>query len=111
MKVKTIYDDVFRSRATVIYECTILELNKQLKKIGAENVEDEGQDGVCLKDKYGELSIIWLRDIKDINSVAHETYHLVMDILDKRGIPIIKENDEVGAYLLGYYVEKICNLK
>jgi len=40
-----------------------------------------------------------------ISLLVHEAHHAVNMLLDNRGIPISRENDEVGAYMEGHLVE------
>jgi hypothetical protein len=42
-----------------------------------------------------------------INTAVHEVVHLVNHMLQHRRIPIGKQNEEVVAYLVAFYSEKI----
>ena len=52
------------------------------------------------------VSIILLKKTAGIDLLTHEVSHLVMYMLDRAGIPTGPINDELIAYLMGYFVSK-----
>ena len=51
--------------------------------------------------------VICVDSRKDVNTVAHESTHAAMAILDFSHVEIAPDNHEVLAYLVGYIAEKI----
>ena len=42
-----------------------------------------------------------------ISLLVHEAHHAVNMLLDNRGIPISRDNDEVGSYMEGHLIETV----
>ncbi len=62
---------------------------------------------ICFSNRDGKTArIIWTEKNKK-ESIAHELVHLVFDILDERGIPVSKENEETFAYLYEFYFKEV----
>ncbi len=54
----------------------------------------------------GKSPIIWIKKYNDFYTLVHESVHLVTYIMDRKGIPISRENDETMAYLLEFYTRE-----
>lgn len=56
-------------------------------------------------------TIIWLNrppiTPETIGTLAHETYHGILQIYNTMGVPISMENDEVVAYAMQYVIEEV----
>lgn len=61
--------------------------------------------------KFGEL--VWARKTKDFTPevMAHESFHVAVNILHDVGIRLDWENDEPFAYLIGWGVKSINSIK
>jgi hypothetical protein len=57
----------------------------------------------------GEIFYVWLHDL-NTNLLAHETFHLVGDILHTRGIKYSYNSEESFAYLQGEIFDEIFKL-
>ncbi len=66
---------------------------------------NEGSAGWFLSDTRFN-GIIWLHEQRSA-ILAHELIHVACEILDMRGIPISKDNDEVIAYLHTHMMEQV----
>ena len=82
-----------------------------------ENLDFDGVRAKCLSvsnwdDGRGGI-FIWLRsnkfDAANIGSIAHESYHALMDMFQKRGIKPDTLNDEPGAFLMGWIAFKLAS--
>lgn len=59
-----------------------------------------------LDSKNNAVYILWVSDSRDVGLVAHEIFHLVCFIMDRRGISYSQENDEPFAYLIEYVTNR-----
>lgn len=72
----------------------------------------DGANGCCISTKFRDGKtgfLIWLRNfspkrVENLGTVAHEINHLTFSILESKGIPIRKENDEVFCYVHDFYL-------
>lgn len=55
----------------------------------------------------GNALIIWVKDLNDIPSIAHEVFHLVYFLGKNIGAELTDESEEFYAYLTGYMMKKI----
>lgn len=53
------------------------------------------------------LFIIFTYEYLDINTITHETFHILSEIMNSRDVKYDHYNDEPWAYLNGYINEKI----
>ncbi len=71
------------------------------------NIEHSvGRFRVYYKDN-DPIGVIWVRDKKDICSIAHECFHAACWILADRGISLTDESEEAYAYLQQFLLKKI----
>jgi hypothetical protein len=114
MKIKLVDNDVFDVETTFILDCTMDEFNNYLETVGCEKMSGECAGAVV--EKPNDLDyVVYIKDSLSMSTIAHELFHLVVRICEKRGIPIIAElsngsaGDETGAYLIDYYMRRVCN--
>ncbi len=94
--VVTITDDIgkelikFQNKNLINYQKTSVYYGMAIPEIGT--------------DRY---HVLLNKKLLDINTIAHEAFHISYEILESLGIEVSKENDEPLAYLLGYIVEEI----
>lgn len=50
---------------------------------------------------------LWIQDINDKGTIAHEIFHIACYIMERAGISLCHESDEAYAYLIGYITNKI----
>lgn len=55
--------------------------------------------------------IIFLKDLDNVPTIAHEAMHFVFDILEQKGVTYSKDSEESYTYLLGYVVGQILSIK
>lgn len=70
------------------------------------NAADDGA-GLMVSDDMGGFAIVLAKEHIDANTIAHEVFHLTVEILNRCGIEITVDNDEVAAHLNGYLTELI----
>lgn len=119
MKKFKIKDNVFKTEVMFVINCDHVQFERIAKKFGAKIQNDEyGEDtiGTVLRSKDG-FRIVWLRHMskrtEDIACLVHEVVHLVVRILEHKGVPV-KANietgdcgDETHAYLMEFYVSEV----
>lgn len=79
------------------------------------NLSDEEKDLLVMKGTgrfvilYGGQSVLWLKDYPDKGSgiLAHEIFHAVYYLLDRIGIKITDDSDELVAYMIQYLTNEI----
>lgn len=54
----------------------------------------------------GCLTIVMQLNLRDANTVTHESIHAAFDILDFSGVPINYDNNETVCYLAGWAAEQ-----
>lgn len=114
---KSFKEPIFSAKVVLLSNCSAQEAGEFLEKRfrfdrGAMNFL-HGCDGVTFdvsdRKSNGDVYIsfaIWVEKPEDYSVVAHECLHLAGKILDTRGVPVSKKNDEVLAYYQGYWIEK-----
>jgi hypothetical protein len=118
MKPFKVREDVLKTEVLFLLGMSAKEANEHLKSIGNKhllNEEVKGVAGQLLMINNGMYRIVWSEkfSLTNIACVAHELFHLVVRILDDKGIHITVNDkcgycgDEIGAYLLEFYLEKI----
>mgnify|MGYP001593908611 FL=1 len=118
MKIFQIYEPLFKTQPILITNCSYSELAKYLKKkYGVEEKDDcittAGQCLTYLDTKTeSTLRIIYLKKLdkkpENLGVLIHELLHLVVRVLEDRGVPLIKDvrnmpGDETAAYLMEFY--------
>jgi hypothetical protein len=94
--------DLFNYEARVILTDSITESYKERRDIFG-NKSIGNPRGLCCA-MYGGVAYLLLEYAGDAGTVAHETSHLVWDIMDHIGA---KHENEVNAYCTGFLIRKI----
>lgn len=71
---------------------------------------EDNTNGMCISFGSGKNLTIILREDVKISTIAHESYHAMNKIYSELGHTIDQENDEVGAYLLGWITQKVYDI-
>lgn len=120
MIFKDYFDSVYSARVLFFANCTIAEANiKLIKKYGISTEQllepnaIGASGGVWVVDskKEGICYCIWVDNIKVSYVLAHESFHLVFEIFDHRGITINYDNQESAAYYIGFWMQLFMELK
>jgi len=85
------------------------EFFKEYKKLKKKHKEHILQNaGFCwnLAKHYPGEILVFVHDIDDIDTIAHEMTHTAHYVMKRAGIPIDFANTEIQAYLIGYLVGK-----
>jgi hypothetical protein len=86
----------------------VKELEKYNEELARILKEEEHHFGLTMvASSRGSAIIVWL-ETKEPPQVAHEAVHVATALMDRAGIPISEENDEVLAYLVEYTVKEMC---
>lgn len=126
MKIIKIREDVFETEITIFYNCSYQEFSKKVKQQfnvvlneSDETITISGQCFNYFNNKSGKsLRFIFLEKLnkspKFIGILTHELFHMVVRVLDDKGVPIVrnvenKSGDETGSYLLESYLVKVLN--
>lgn len=67
---------------------------------------DEHMGGLSLSQE-GSIWFLWVRDIKDVASLAHEAFHTTSSVLASRGLQLCVASEEAYAYTLSYLMRRI----
>lgn len=99
-----------------IFHCkfAILDTKKRYNYLIKQGIEEDvpawGESFGCVFTIRGEngcdLHVLQI-DEKSAGCIAHEALHLVVNIMNKKDIPINEDTEEVQAYLLGWIVDTI----
>lgn len=111
MRVKKLYEPIFRTDVIFITESDPKQVHDYLKKIGYHDKSfyDSTSGSVTLLDKTDHLGrqtreyLVIVEGKKDFYTLLHETIHLVHHILSDRMIPVNEKNTEIIAYLSEYW--------
>lgn len=117
MKYYYFEERIFGGNMDLIINCSQTECEKFFRKKLKENTlelkiknEYEGCHCVLIKGMIIRR-IIWLEkfdwSVKSQGLLTHELSHFIFQLMEDNGIPISKENDEVFAYLMSYYVTNL----
>lgn len=105
---KVFTEPVFKSAVIFMAGYCIDDVHKWFKKVGFNlnrknklNTNDIGSVWSIPDSKYSH--IVWIGDPEDYYTILHESIHLATTIMDEKGIPISKNNDEVLAYLSEFW--------
>ena len=106
MRKKTIKDGTFYTHITLIWDCSLEELQKYVKdKLGLEIEMTEALGKTIIK---GDKVIIWLKHKDYVVTIAHEILHAVRFWLqDYYGIDLNKDTEEIYTLLHSFFHEKI----
>jgi len=102
MKKKLIKEPVYESYFWLVWDCDIYGLRKWVLKTFEweltirDDVEHLGKTITITTDKNVDW-IIWINDKKNVESLAHELFHMTGITMKNVGITIT-ENDEPHAY-------------
>ena len=118
MRTKLFFEPVLKSEVRFVTDCSGAELRDWAKKhpkylACLDKLPVDGLDGctsnlemVTDVEPDGGLTthhFLWIRVKNQFYSLLHETVHLTGQVFHERGIPILKENDEMFAYYQEYW--------
>lgn len=69
-------------------------------------VDDGYQAMTAFLDGYSIIRFNSHEDVKDINMISHEAFHVVCSIMRHIDMPLSEDSEEAFAYLLGFIVEQ-----
>lgn len=55
------------------------------------------------------IKVLWVRNLKDIPTLAHEILHLVFNVLTEKGLEYNLGSEESYTYLMGFIMDQILN--
>lgn len=107
--VKKFYDEVFKVEVTFLNGHKPEDVNKWFEKNNIEKDDDIDivYDNGGLWKTEGHGLILWVKEFADYYVITHEAVHLVYEIMNNKGIPINRENDEVVSYMVEYWVRTL----
>lgn len=119
-----IIDKVFKTEPQVISNCSADEFSSYVSKIVKDFSLGDNFRGVgvviCRENKEGTMNrFIWIhklkRDPESIATLSHELFHLVLRVMDDKGVPVsstlkvdntIWNGDEAASYLYEFYMHE-----
>lgn len=109
MKKTIINLDIFEMQLTVYEYWTREQIEKEISKI------EKRYDKVIDFDLWSSIAfhfqidqdLFIFRNTKELPILVHEVYHAVSSIYNTIGMPMSKENDELGAYLISYILRQL----
>lgn len=110
MKTFQIEDKIYRTNPLFVTDCTMSELKAYLAKKWRVYIDvDSSCMGSVYRRSIEPYLIVWVNKSKDLNTAAHELFHLTTSICQVKQIPIIANldngecGDEAAAYLFEYF--------
>jgi hypothetical protein len=82
------------------------DINKGLKQIGFDDLEDDVVEGTVIEDPTGIIHV-FIEPKANINVICHEAFHVTKNVLDTAGLTLTESSEEAYAYLIGWVAEKI----
>jgi hypothetical protein len=80
---------------------------KEIKEIVKDSRVDKGYQAMtAYADGYSIVRYNHIKDIQDLNIIAHESFHVTCCIMRYVDIPLSEDSEEAFAYLLGYITEQ-----
>lgn len=70
-------------------------------------VFDDEHEGITASKDDGKRLVVHIGDPKNHRTIAHETYHAVMKLMEWAGMYPSPANEEAFAYLVGYLTEEV----
>jgi hypothetical protein len=100
---KTVVDDRYRFKLTIVVGVTCEQAKAEAKKLGFEFEDSQygGFDGNMYE------GIMWAHKKPDLATIAHECSHVALHVMHHKGIPITYENDEGIAYFQEYWFKSV----
>jgi hypothetical protein len=98
--------DVFTNAVWLLAGYTPEEYKKFLDKKGLPLENDIKYDRGGTSRFNGGLITVWIKKFDDYYTLTHEVVHASTFIMENKGIPTGKDNDEVLAYLVEYWTRK-----
>lgn len=114
LRKKIIEEPIYKTTVIFLAGCDYKKMCEVVRKTG-NYIDDEDyfkySDGANLNFNKSDnpIRLVWVESLKkdpcNLGVVVHEIFHLVVRILDTKGIIIEEYNnhDEAGAYLIDYY--------
>lgn len=89
----------------------IIHVTDYIKEV-SEKIDGEKDDTIIdneatvLIDKLGITNLV-IRPDATINTICHESFHIMVNIMDDIGMTLSDSSEEAYAYLIGWISEKI----
>jgi len=110
--------DTYKTKIIIFHNCPQERINKYLDKnykglIYERNPKHQASSFVCEHSNgYEEYCIDFICPLKkndpgSYNTIVHESFHVLCNIFEARGINLVYGESEVFTYPLGYIVQKI----
>ena len=102
--------EIYRSRVYMTIGETMADaINRLPDEFAKAKVLETHADGsaLMLPDGLGGFSLNFQYDDVDLDIVAHELFHLTIDILHRTSSNLDNDHDEQGALLMGWLMGKV----
>jgi hypothetical protein len=88
-----------------------VKLSKRLTKEFYKQYDWKAMHGAYVYSEQNNIHSIVLAGDAGIETIAHECFHAVMSVLQLKGIGYSQKSEECFAYVLGYLVKKVVEVK
>lgn len=88
-----------------------VKLSKRLTKEFYKAYSWDNMYGAYVYSEKQNIHAIVLAQDAEIETIAHECFHAVMSVLQCKGIRYSQKSEECFAYVLGYLVSKVVEVK
>ena len=108
--MKKVFDPIFLAHYLIQIGGDIQKgLEKYSELIGVNSfiVERTNRKGHFFSHTNHKGGFVWIKDKKDIETVAHEAFHATYHVLTHTGVILKEESEEIFAYYLGWLVKEI----
>lgn len=111
MRKVRLYEKIYKAPVYFITNCSQEAAKKWFRSFDGLEEVGEFQWGVAhtFARKFDNGNIIygvWVKDLKNLETLAHEVFHLVNFVLNDRHVKFDPENDEAYAYLIEYFFKQ-----
>lgn len=100
---------IWEREIVVLYGRDYARLQKVLHTFGYDPITDDvldSMEGLCWNGTFS-TPIIWLRDIHDLPTLAHEAMHAVFHVLRRCGVAHSEDSEESYLYTLTFLLAAI----
>lgn len=113
MIVTHLKDPIYNLTVNLVLDCSWEEYVKVVKdNVNNPDIEETspGTRGEFRAYSNSDLYFLYVKNKKNLDTLAHELIHLVQYMLQRRGVPLNFETTEVLAYHHAWWFESIRNI-
>ncbi len=103
--VKKFHIPIYDRELRVIV-CEDINIGLDMISYGEIDGEEDWVEATVIEDQNGTINVI-IKPDATINTICHESLHVVTAILGNAGLELCDKSEEAYAYLIGFIAERI----